>query len=289
MVEWFDMTFIGGDYRYLAARAEGYAASGASVIVRNASYFRSIVTGVPQISMLQDINLSGYIREVQDAVLASSSIVAFNNPFTAAKYDAALAPKIRLIPLGVDFSLFERRRDPALMIPEGAVCWIGASAGAEGPYKGFPMFMSIVRRNPDIEFVGVFKDAAPAHTPRNLRTFTKIPHNVLVGVIGSCSVALCTSDPSNNPVENQHIAGIEMGACGLPMVAPKVGNYWHRADDMPGEVVREHDVTCYSDALRRVLSGPIDRAGIRAYWQGDFDKPVVRGMWEEAILSVEAP
>lgn len=292
--EWFGMDFIGGDYSTLADKASIAISCGklegkpTSLIVRNSSWFPPIKTDVPTISLLQDIFAEGPLRKMQEAVLASSRAAVFNSEFTRSKYGvvnkAYGAPEAPIIPLPVDFDMFAPQNamgcQQMLSLPDGCVCWIGASQGAAGHIKGFDIFLSVVRANPDLPFVAVFKDAAPEYVPPNLRTFVRLSHHDLVKVIGACRVGLCTSR-----TESQHLAGIEMGACGLPMVAPPVGVYWNRA--FPG-CLSEPNIQAYTNGIRSVLrDSKLDTRSSRNYWRKEFDKPVIKAAWMKLIDGVE--
>jgi len=284
--EWFGCKFVGALYANLADAANT-AAEEASLIIRNASYFGPLKASerVPTISLLQDISLDGEMRKMQEAVIRSSKKIVFNSEFTRLKYGGMAGDCLRaswhVIPLPVDFSLFEPGNamglQQALSLPDGCVCWIGAQT----PVKGWDIFLQVVRRNPDIPFVGVFKDAAPAYGPPNLRMYSRLPQEELVKVIGACRVGLCTSR-----TESQHLAGIEMGACGLPMVAPSVGVYW-KCDDFPGVRVDEQTTPAYTTAIRAKLKQPGDPQVIRAYWKHRFDKPVIKAAWTKLVEEIE--
>ena len=111
--------------------------------------------------------------------------------------------------------------------------------------------------------------------------FCKVNHEKLVNIIGACRVGLCTSR-----IESQHLAGIEMAACGLPIVASPVGVYWER-EDIPGAVVAEPNAASFTSAIRSVLDCPGHPEAIRKHWQKEFDKPVIRKQWEVLIKEVE--
>jgi glycosyltransferase involved in cell wall biosynthesis len=301
--EWFSMEFVGGEYALLqewfnvnlcAAQAEAYPgdAEYPSLLVRNASYFPPLVTKhpIPTISLLQDIFTEGPAWEMQRSVLDSSWNIVFNSEFTMSCYPVLTRlrfspgqanPIARVIPLPVDFTLFEPGNpmglQQALSLPDKCVLW----TGAQSQIKGFDYFWTVARVNPDIHFVAVFKDAIPEYGPPNVRMYSRLTHADLVKVIGACRVGLCTSR-----MESQHLAGIEMGACGLPLVAPQVGTYWKR-DGMPGVLVNEPSVEAYSQAIRLALQSPNDAGGIRKYWEKDFSKPVIRSAWERLIAEVE--
>ena len=288
------MEFVGGPFDTLPEAAEETALQ-SSLVIRNATYFRPFKVSaiVPTISLLQDIIHEGPQRETQQKVLASSNLAVFNSRFTLSKYplfdcdlEKSVNPGVRVIPLPVDFTLFEPGNpmglQQALSLPDGCVCWIGASQGAAGQVKGFDIFLRVVRTNPDIPFVAVFKDALPEYSPPNLRMYCRLTHAELVKVIGACRVGLCTSR-----MESQHLAGIEMGACGLPLVVPPVGCYWQRKD-WPGCEVLEYTPAAFTQGIRSsmgkigVMSGQV-----RDYWRAEFDKPVVKAAWTKLIEEVE--
>lgn len=260
--------------------------------------------GIPTISLLQDIFIDGPQRQMQIAVIESSQAVVCNSPFTLSRYEWNVRPglpnkkgelhpepRTKIIPLPVDFSLFEPQNamgcQQALGLPDGCVCWIGASRGAAGQVKGFDIFLQIVRTNPDIPFVAVFKDTMPDSMPPNLRCYVRLSHAELVKVIGACRVGLCTSR-----MESQHLAGIEMGACGLPLVVPPVGAYSNRTDIpglvVDGAVITTNAIDAFIGGIRGALSqrwGAEEK--IRNYWRKEFDIPVVRAAWEKLVAEVE--
>ena len=307
--DWFDMEFIGHPFNELSSKVDLSILAMAfkpSLIIRNATWFNTLASSqtIPTISLLQDIMEDGPLREMQEAVIKSSKMTVFNSEFTSSKYEdvtlikahhhastgcALTAHAHTIIPLPVDFSIFEPGNpmglQQALSLPDGCVCWIGS----QHPVKGWDIFLSVARHNPDIPFVAVFKDALPEYLPPNVRAFVRLPQDELVKVIGACRVGLCTSR-----IESQHLAGIEMGACGLPMVAPPVGTYYERKD-MPGEVIDEPTPSNYSETLRawlfpppgNHLLRPPEPSTIREYWKREFDRSIIRATWTKLIEEVE--
>jgi len=282
--EWFAMTYVGGDYGSLAeAAAQAAAAEKTDLIIRNGSWFGPIEADVPTISLIQDIHIAGAVREMQDTVVAGSRAVVFNSEFTASKYEMCktMAGTIKVIPLPIDFSVFEPGNpmglQQALSLPDNCICWIGA----QSEIKGYDIFLQIVRRNPDLHFVAVFKDQVPDYVPPNMRAFCLLTHEELVKVIGACRVGLCTSR-----MESQHLAGVEMGACGLPMVAPPVGTYFER-ENMPGLVVKDPTTESLASAVRACLSSESNPQHNRDFWQREFDKDIIRSQWAALIEEVE--
>lgn len=280
--EWFGMDFVGGDYATLADTVGALPLP--PLIVRNATWFPPITGSdpTPTISLLQDIFTEGPQREMQEAVIRSSEAVVFNSAFTASHYQT---DKGRVIPLPVDFRTFEPGNPMGLQqelsLPDGCVIWVGASQGAAGHIKGYDIFLSVVRANPDIPFVAVFKDAMPDYCPPNMRMYLRLTHDELARVIGACRVGLCTSR-----IESQHLAGIEMGACGLPLVVPPIGTYWHRSG-LPGAYVLEQSPSTYSECIRAELRDRDDPEQTRSYWRKEFDPAVIRSAWNSLIEEVE--
>ena len=250
--------------------------------------------GIPTISLLQDIMEEGPGREMQKEVWKTSRYIVFNSEFTRSKYDTGEElcghGTTPVIPLPVDFDLFQPGNPMGLQqelsLPDNCVLWVGASEGAAGQVKGVDIFLKIVRQNPDINFVAVFKDKWLDYCPPNMRMFTRQSHAELVKIIGACRVGLCTSR-----TEWQHLAGIEMGACGLPVVVPEVGTYFGRGKSTDffkvGMLVTDPTVQSYTKYIRQVLKEPGDPQSIRTYWQKEFSKPVVKAKWEELVKEVE--
>lgn len=303
--EWFDCEFVGGDFHSLNEKADvsatliAVADSMPSLIIRNASYFGPLDASkhIPTISLLQDIFPDVQARKAQWDVMASCKTTVFNSEFTAREYPCGFADwnkriqtsDSRIIPLPVDFSVFEPGNPMGLQqelsLPDNCICWVGACREA-GHVKGWDIFIRLVRLNPDLHFVAVFKDQSPEQVPPNLRVYSQLSQPNLAKVMGACRVGLCTSR-----IESQHLAGIEMGACGLPMVAPNVGVYWKR--DFPGirldeDASLESSLSRYTIAIRAELFGRgVGTWAAREYWRKEFDRSVVKEQWTKLIEEVE--
>lgn len=283
--DWFGCEFVGGEYSILAAEADKRS-GGASIIIRNGTWFPPVPGNTPTISLIQDIFTEGPVRDMQDAVISDHGCIVFNSEFTRSKYIPTNGEPFRwdheeVIPLPVDFGTFEPGNhmglQQALGLPDGGVIWVGS----QNPIKGYETFIRIVRSNPHIPFVGVFKDSLPEYGPPNLRSYCRVTHEELAKLIGACRVGLCTSVR-----ESQHLAGIEMGACGLPIVVPNTGTYWNRAE-MPGAIITEPSVRNYSDAIRSMLAVSGNPSPTRNYWMEEFDPSVVLAAWAKLIEEVE--
>ena len=117
----------------------------------------------------------------------------------------------------------------------------------------------------------------------HVRRALRLPQDELARVMGACRVGLCTSRS-----ESQHLAGIEMGACGLPLVVPPVGCYWQRKD-WPGCEVLEYTPAAFTQGIRASIGKVVHMGGqVRDYWQKEFQHSVVKAAWVKLVEEVES-
>ena len=99
----------------------------------------------------------------------------------------------------------------------------------------------------------------------------------LAASVNRCRVGLCTSR-----VETQHLAGIEMGACGLPVVAPRIGCYGeHPGSTLPGKWTAEDAIVDIGDVM---VLGRQDSH--RDWWASRFSMEACRDSWLAAVEHV---
>ena len=249
------------------------------LIIRNASYFPHVETDIPQVAILQDIFPPGPARDMQVAVCRKSVAVVVNSPYTAAQYPELDATRLRVIPLPVDFDVFRPMPEVEKV---SDVCWIGARSHI----KGFDIVSELIKTS-DLTFTIVTKDQTVGESHERVRWISRVPHAELPAVINSCRIGLCTSRQ-----ETQHLAGIEMGACGLPMVAPNVGAYFGQDAAPPWGIrvtapSRESFSVAVGDALRR-LSSQLGVADVRGYWQERYAPSICRESWLKLVAEVVA-
>lgn len=224
------------------------------LIIRNATYFRSLNIPVKTISLLQDISNSNE----QLNVLDNSTSIVVNSEYTRSQYPNLDPNRTFLIPLGIDFNLFKKLEDKESLrqkwgIVGDAICFIGS----RNNIKGWNDLQEIILRaqaSPNLQFVLILKDEQPVSiTASNYKSFHRIPHHDLVEIVNACDVGICTSIQ-----ETQHLSGIEMGACGLPMVTTNVGVYYNRE---PG------DWGCrYKDPIAAIEWALENNLDSRTYW-----------------------
>lgn len=157
-------------------------------IIRNASYFRPMDIPVKTISLLQDLLPD---NSEQLSVCNKSDIVVFNSPYTQSHYIDKITSKTVMIPLGVDFNKFvptEKKYNSELDILENSILFIGSNTNNP---KGFDILLKIIEET-DYNFCLVMKDDFKIDNPR-VKVFNKINHDMLVKVMNSCQMLVCTS------------------------------------------------------------------------------------------------
>jgi glycosyltransferase involved in cell wall biosynthesis len=187
-------------------------------IIRNATYFRKINLPIKTISLLQDLSINNY---QQIEVCNNSDIVVFNSPYTQSHYKDLITTKTTMIPLGVDFDKFiklEKTYNDELGILPNSILFIGANNHTP---KGFDILLKIIEKT-NFNFCLVMKDDFIIDHPR-VKIFNRVDHDLLVKIINSCEMLVCTSR-----VETLHLSGVEAAACGLPIVTSNVGIYYNK-------------------------------------------------------------
>ena len=299
LLEWLEPAqFIGHEsYAGLKARVEleyRTASEKPALIIRNASYFPVLDLDVPQIALVQDL-LSGPARDMQVEVCRRATMVVYNSAFTRdALADAELpSTSSRVCPLPVDFDLFQpeggflgdykKEREAARRlydIAPDSVCWVG-TASVGGGVKGWDILLEMTRQAEDIDFVVVTKDCE-VPSSGNIRGFYRLGQKALADVYRACRVGLCISR-----TETQHLAGLEMGATGLPLVVSPVGVYAGREPGNWGHVVKNLVAEEFVIALRQVRDKPPPPALVRDYWAREgFDRPACKARWQSVVKEV---
>jgi glycosyltransferase involved in cell wall biosynthesis len=287
-----DMTGGYTDYRVLrevidaAYRSAVEDGTPPEYIVRNATYFLPLQCSstAPTVSYLQDIK-TGVARKMQLETMRLSRHVVYNSAYTAQQYwDAPADVPYSVIPVGVDFSQFtiatreERFAWQAEYgIEPGSVCWVGSGHTV----KGLSVLRRIIEEIP-APFCVVLKDTSEFAAPRT-QVFRQLSPSAMRKVMGSCAIGLCTSVQ-----ETQHLAGIEMAACGVPIVTTPVGVYYDREEDVWGAAVEPYEL---ADTLRRWLATLGDtessRQRVRAYWEAaGVSTHGTRALWHELLKGV---
>lgn len=257
-----------GTYPGLADYVETKAAiEPPDCIIRNAAYFRSLNVDPPVISFVQDI-LSGAARQSLIETCEASRAVVFNSEYTKAAYPELHPTNCVVIPIGTDDGLF-RPGAKDERIPEHSVLWIGSGHQV----KGFDLACRLAEES-ERPWIFVMKDDTPVDA--GVLVLRRIQQKDIARLASTCAVGVCTSE-----VETQHLAGIEMGMCGLPLVTTNVGAYYEREAGWWGQRTTGN----WASDIDRIAG--LDRDAVRAYWQGEgFGLDACLDSWRELVKMI---
>ncbi len=213
------------DYSVLADRIEALP-NRPDYIIRNGTYFRKLNIDVPTFCLIQDTRNSAQ----QTEVINSSTAVVFASKQTYNLYKDRINPQnVRIIEQSSDFNFFKPMPASHPDVLPNSVLFIGDSSIEK---KGFHRVQAIIDAMPDFNFCLVMKDytdhdSISPESRHRVRIFNKVDRETVRQLINSCVVAICTSGN-----EEGHFAGIEIGACNIPMVTRPMGCYLDRQNDM---------------------------------------------------------
>jgi glycosyltransferase involved in cell wall biosynthesis len=254
-----------GQYDGLADSVEA-SHSEPDYIIRNAAYFRRLDVSCPVISFVQDI-LKGVLRDQLVDACSASRLLVFNSDYTRAAYPELSTMPYEIIPVGTDVSVFNPR-PPLHDVPRSSVLWVGSGHHV----KGFDLAcaLSAASKRP---WVFVMKD--DTEVPSEY-VYRRIPQELLASLASSGAVLVCTSVE-----ETQHLAGIEAGLCGLPVVATNVGVYYGREAGAWGRI---HGSDWHAE-IESVAN--MDRGAASRYWTAHgFTLPRCLMAWRSAIYNL---
>ncbi len=238
-----------GTYRGLAEQVEAEEREERpDYIIRNAAYFRALNVRCPVISFVQDIVYGSTRRDLIEACEASRFVV-FNSEYTRSRYPELDGCISHVIPIGTDGNLFKRKPVEAEV---DSVLWVGSKHAVKGFDAAVRLAVESAR-----PWVFVMKDDANVTLP-NVTTFHRIPQEHLASIAALCAVGVCTSTE-----ETQHLAGIEMGLCGLPLVATNVGIYHNRPAGAWGQVTNGN----WHAEINAAAA--LDKDAVAAYWRNE--------------------
>ncbi len=257
-------------YNVLANKIVEYANNEGkpNYIIRNGSFFPIIPLSVPTISLLQDL---GHGRM---DVCNNSTVVVFNSEYTKAHYPQVNV-RTEIIPLGIDFNIFKPSENykNELGILDNSILFIGSS---QNNPKGFNKVIELIN-NTNYNFCLVMKDEFNLSHPR-VKVFNRVGHDLLIKIINSCSLLICTSI-----VETQHLAGIEAAACNIPLITTNVGAYYEKKDGDWGMLVKDGD---FKNKIDYVINN-LDKFSPRKHFlELGYDKSSCMNKWNELIKSI---
>jgi glycosyltransferase involved in cell wall biosynthesis len=231
---------------------------------------------VKTISLLQDLSVG---NQEQLDVCNSSDVVVFNSPYTQSHYIDKITSKSVMIPLGVDFNKFKPLGvdySNELDILPNSILFIGAATNTP---KGFDIMMDIIN-NTNYNFCLVMKDGFKIDNPR-VKVFNRIDHDLLVKVMNSCEMLVCTSR-----VETLHLAGVEAAATGLPLVTSNVGIYYNLESGIWGRNTKSFDYHDFIREIEYVKNNLSEFKSREKFLELGLDTDTCKNKWIELVESL---
>jgi glycosyltransferase involved in cell wall biosynthesis len=261
------------DYSVLAEKIESLDGR-PDYIIRNGSYFRKLNIDVPTFCLIQDTSNN----PMQTEVINTSTCVVFASKETYNIYKDRINPKnVRVIEQSSDFNFFKPISERHPEVLPNSIIFIGDSSHEK---KGFHRVLNLIETMPDFNFCLVMKDDTninmiPQHNRSRVRIFNKVDRDTVRLLINSSVCAICTSGN-----EEGHFAGIEIGACGIPMVARPMGCYLDRKDDKSwGLISNDED---FPNTIRYVVNN-LELFNPREYYSKEYTLERCREKWVNLI------
>ena len=277
LLEWFpnlqDKCNGYTDYSVLAQTIESIDGR-PDYIIRNGSYFRRLNTDVPTFCLIQDTS----DNQMQTEVINTSTCVVFASKETHNLYKDRINPNnVRVIEQSSDFNFFKHISERHPEVLPNSIIFIGDSSHEK---KGFHRVLNLIESMTDFNFCLVMKDdtnidAIPQHSRSRVKIFNKVDRDTVRVLINSSVCAICTSGN-----EEGHFAGIEIGACDIPMVARPMGCYLDRKDDKSWGLISEDED--FPETIRYVVNNR-DTFTPRKYYSKEYTLERCREKWEDLI------
>jgi glycosyltransferase involved in cell wall biosynthesis len=243
-------------------------------IIRNGTYFRKLNIDVPTFSLIQDTKND----PMQTEVINSSTCVVFASKQTYNLYKDRINPKnVRIIEQSSDFDFFKPIQEKHSDVLPNSIIFIGDSSHEK---KGFHRVQKLIETMTDFNFCLVMKDnttidVIPENCRGRVRIFNRVDRNTVRLLINSSVCAICTSGN-----EEGHFAGIEIGACNIPMVARPMGCYLDRADDKTwGLISNDED---FPETIRYVVNN-LELFSPRKFYSKEYTLERCREKWTDLI------
>jgi len=261
------------DYSVLAQTTESIDGR-PDYIIRNGSYFRRLNIDVPTFCLIQDTS----DNPMQTEVINTSTCVVFASKETHNLYKDRINPNnVRVIEQSSDFDFFKPISERHPEVLPNSIIFIGDSSHEK---KGFHRVLNLIETMTDFNFCLVMKDDTsindiPQHSRSRVRIFNKVNRDTVRLLINSSVCAICTSGN-----EEGHFAGIEIGACDIPMVARPMGCYLDRKDDKSWGLISDDEN--FPETIRYVVNNRHTFTP-REYYSKEYTLERCREKWEDLI------
>jgi glycosyltransferase involved in cell wall biosynthesis len=243
-------------------------------IIRNASYFRKLNIDAPTFCLVQDT----MNNPMQTEVINSSTCTVFASKQTYNLYKDRINPKnVRIIEQSSDFNFFKPINERHPDVLPNSIIFIGDSSYHK---KGFHRVLNLIEAMTDFNFCLVMKDntnldVIPSHSRNRVRIFNRVNTETVRLLINSSVCAICTSGN-----EEGHFAGIEIGACDIPMVSRPMGCYLDRKDDKTwGLIANDED---FPNTIRYVVKN-LNLFSPRQYYSKEYTLERCREKWTTVL------
>lgn len=282
LMDWFpnlqDKTNGYTDYSVLANNIEklyNQSEKKPDYIIRNGTYFRKINIDIPTFSLIQDTQNNA----MQTEVINSSTCVIFSSHETHRIYKNRINPKnFRVIEWASDFNFWKPINEKHPDVLPNSIIFIGDSSHEK---KGFHRVINLIETMPDFNFCLVMKDDTtidiiPPNCRDRVRIFNRVNSETVRLLMNSSVCGICTSG-----MEEGHWAGIELGACNIPMVSRPMGRYLDNIDGigMWGELAEDEK---FPETIRRVVTNATLYSP-REYYSKEYTHERFKEKWVNLI------
>lgn len=234
----------GVDFTRLAEKIENDP-NPCDLIIRNASFFRTMNKSAKQIAFLQDRNEDD---PMQIDVCRKSDCVVFNSEYTKSAYDKCGFANTRVIPIGVNEALFKPMATNRMFQNDRPV---GIFVGDYNSTKGTDIFEQVARRKSYINFIYVSKQGMTIRLP-NVANFPGGVNELgMSKLYNSATFSIMCS-----PVETLHLASIEACLCDKPAIGTNTGWFANYFGPAAGLVVPNPSVEEFCKAIDQVVESP---------------------------------
>jgi len=242
-------------------------------IIRNATFFRRLDTDAKTISYLQDhYQDERYWHQIE--VCDNSAVTVFNSSYTHDIYASKIDCEVDIIPIGTDFKHFCATEISENNLLPDSVLYVGS---ADVDTKRFDVVLDLIEKT-KYNFCLVMKDEYTLEHPR-VKVYNKVDHNMLKQIYNQSAVLVCPSR-----TETLHLAGIEAGACGTPIVANQVGVYDDlKEDDRWGVLVKDGD---FKNGINTILKNRDMYDPRSSFLEAGLDKETCQAKWLSLVKKI---
>jgi glycosyltransferase involved in cell wall biosynthesis len=244
-------------------------------IIRNGSYFRKMNIDIPTFALIQDTQNN----KMQTDVINSVTCIIFSSHETYRIYKDRINPKNwRVIEWASDFNFWKPIEERHPDVLPNSIIFIGDSSYEK---KGFHRVLKLIDTMEDFNFCLIMKDDTtsdiiPEKSRNRVKIFNKANSETVRLLMNSSVCGICTSG-----MEEGHWAGIELGACNIPMVSRPMGRYLDNIDGigMWGELAEDDE---FPDVIRKVVANK-DSYAPREYYSKEYTHERFKEKWTNLL------